>query len=169
MLCRGTAAGGGCPSTALHRHDQLAKYHPVPWLRWPNVSWHQVFRLPETIVNLSNMYPSWNDREFIVNLSWIYREPIPDANSFFQFEEFNVWKSWNFAWNGSIWLGMSSTEPYGSRSFSNPSWPQKGLYKSKHDPKRCEGRAKRGPEILVMISVNMKLEQWCQIANKVGD
>ena len=22
-----------CPSTALHRHDQLAKYHPVPWLR----------------------------------------------------------------------------------------------------------------------------------------
>ena len=36
-----------CPSTALHRHDQLAKYHPVPWLRWHNVSWHQVFRLPE--------------------------------------------------------------------------------------------------------------------------
>ena len=27
----------------MHRHDQLAKYHPVPWLRWPNVSWHQVF------------------------------------------------------------------------------------------------------------------------------
>ena len=25
--------GGGCLSTALHRHDQLAKYHPVPWLR----------------------------------------------------------------------------------------------------------------------------------------
>ena len=41
--------GGGCPSTALHRHDQLAKYHPMPWLRWPNVSWHQVFRLPEGI------------------------------------------------------------------------------------------------------------------------
>ena len=39
--------GGGCLSTALHRHDQLAKYHPVPWLRWHNVSWHQVFRLPE--------------------------------------------------------------------------------------------------------------------------
>ena len=38
--------GGGCPSTALHRNDQLAKYHPVPWLR---VSWHQVFRLPEGI------------------------------------------------------------------------------------------------------------------------
>ena len=34
-------------STALHRHDQLAKYHPVLWLRWHNVSWHQVFRLPE--------------------------------------------------------------------------------------------------------------------------
>ena len=30
-------------STALHRHDQLAKYHPVPWLRWPNVFWHRVF------------------------------------------------------------------------------------------------------------------------------
>ena len=34
---------GGVASTALHKHDQLAKYHPVPWLRWPNVSWHQVF------------------------------------------------------------------------------------------------------------------------------
>ena len=33
--------GGGCLSTAL------AKYHPVPWLRWHNVSWHQVFRRPE--------------------------------------------------------------------------------------------------------------------------
>ena len=22
-----------CLSTALHRHDQLAEYHPVPWLR----------------------------------------------------------------------------------------------------------------------------------------
>ena len=32
---------------ALHRHGQLAKYHPVPWLRWHNVSWHQVFCLPE--------------------------------------------------------------------------------------------------------------------------
>ena len=38
-----------CLSTALHRHDQLAKYHPVPWLRWYNVSWHQVFRLPEGV------------------------------------------------------------------------------------------------------------------------
>ena len=34
---------------ALHRHDQLAKYHPVPWLRGHNVSWHQVFRLPESV------------------------------------------------------------------------------------------------------------------------
>ena len=25
--------GGECLSTALHRHGQLAKYHPVPWLR----------------------------------------------------------------------------------------------------------------------------------------
>ena len=33
VLCWGTAAGGGCPSTALHSHDKLAKYHPVPWLR----------------------------------------------------------------------------------------------------------------------------------------
>ena len=49
--CRCSAAlrngGGGCLSTALHRHNQLTKYHPVPWLRWHNVSWHQVFRLPE--------------------------------------------------------------------------------------------------------------------------
>ena len=29
VLCWGTAAGGGCPSTALHRHGQLAKYHRV--------------------------------------------------------------------------------------------------------------------------------------------
>ena len=43
VLCWGTAAGGGCPSTALHSHEQLAKYHLVPWLRWPNVSWHQIF------------------------------------------------------------------------------------------------------------------------------
>ena len=28
---------------ALHRHDQLAKHHPEPWLSWHNVSWHQVF------------------------------------------------------------------------------------------------------------------------------
>ena len=37
------APSSPCLSTALHRHDQLAKYHPVPWLRWHNVSWHQVF------------------------------------------------------------------------------------------------------------------------------
>ena len=39
--------GGGCLSTALHRHGQLAEYNPVPWLRWHNVSWHQIFRLPD--------------------------------------------------------------------------------------------------------------------------
>ena len=70
-----------CPSTALHRHDKLAKYHPVPWLRWPNVSWHQVFHLPEPIVNLINMHLSWIHRESIVNLLWIYREHVPDASS----------------------------------------------------------------------------------------
>ena len=100
-------SGGGCPSTALHRHDQLAKHHPVPWLRWPNVSWHQVFHLCEPIVNLIIMHLSWIYRESIVNLSWIYREPIPDASNL-KFEEFNLWKSWNFVWNGSIWLDMSS-------------------------------------------------------------
>ena len=25
--------GRGCLSTALHRHEQLAKYHPMPWLQ----------------------------------------------------------------------------------------------------------------------------------------
>ena len=35
-------------STALHRHDQLAKYHPVPWRRWHDVSWHQVFAFLRT-------------------------------------------------------------------------------------------------------------------------
>ena len=48
VLCW-SAASGGCPSTALHKHDQLAQYHPVPWLRWPNISWHQVFRLSKGI------------------------------------------------------------------------------------------------------------------------
>ena len=42
-MCSAEAWWWQCPSTALHRHDQLAKYHPVPWLRWHNVSWHQVF------------------------------------------------------------------------------------------------------------------------------
>ena len=32
-----------CLSTALHSHDKIAKYHPVPWLGWHNVSWHQIF------------------------------------------------------------------------------------------------------------------------------
>ena len=31
-LCRAVLrhSGGGCLSTTLHRHDQVAKYHPVP-------------------------------------------------------------------------------------------------------------------------------------------
>ena len=41
VLCWGTSRKPPCPSTALHRHDQLAKYHPVPWLRCPNVSWYE--------------------------------------------------------------------------------------------------------------------------------
>ena len=36
-----------CHSTARQMHEQLAKYHPVPSLRSHNVSWHQVFCLPE--------------------------------------------------------------------------------------------------------------------------
>ena len=35
--------GGGASTQHCNRHDQLAKYDPVPWLRWHNVSWHQVF------------------------------------------------------------------------------------------------------------------------------
>ena len=138
VLCWGTAAGGGCPSTALHRHDQLPKYHPVPWLRWPNVSWHQVFRLPEGRASImpaiwsseSIMNLSWTYRESIVNLSWTYREPnyrasiyresIPNLSwTYWEsivnlsqmpaiWSELNSWKSWNLVWNGSIWLGMSS-------------------------------------------------------------
>ena len=66
---------------ALHRHDQVAKYHPVPWLRWPNVSWRQVFHLREPIVNLIIMHLLWIYCGSIVSLSWIYREPVPDASS----------------------------------------------------------------------------------------
>ena len=39
-------SGGGCLSTALHRHNQLAKDHPVPWPRRPNLSWYE--HLPRT-------------------------------------------------------------------------------------------------------------------------
>ena len=54
---------------------QQVKYHPVPWLRWPHVSWHQVFRLPEVITMGSwihdgfavNILP-WT---FAVNISWV--------------------------------------------------------------------------------------------------
>ena len=108
----GTAAGGGCPSTALYRHDQLAKYHPVPWLRWPNgpnVSWHQ------SIVNLSWTYRGSIVNLIIVHLSWIYRKPIANLSWTYPrcqqfevlFEEINLFKSWNFVSNGSIWLGVT--------------------------------------------------------------
>ena len=33
ILAKALDGIGPCLSTALHRHDQLAKYHPVPWLR----------------------------------------------------------------------------------------------------------------------------------------
>ena len=46
----------------------------LSWLRWPNVSWHQVFHLREPIVNLIIMHLSLSriHREPIVNLSWTY-------------------------------------------------------------------------------------------------
>ena len=43
-------------SIALHRHDQVAKNHPVPWLRWHNASWHQVFCLPEGWESISRTF-----------------------------------------------------------------------------------------------------------------
>ena len=78
VLCWGTAAAAQqlhmpCLSTALHMPDQQAKYHPVPWLRWPNVSRHQVFRLPE---GWASIMPAFWSSESIVNLSWTYRESI---------------------------------------------------------------------------------------------
>ena len=47
QLVRPVQCCAGATRRRHHRHDQLAKYHPVPWLRWHNVSWHQVVRLPE--------------------------------------------------------------------------------------------------------------------------
>ena len=81
----------------------MATYHPVLWLRWYNVSWHHS-RSPKSrtkflkicfthirsdfwkyvspiFVNLIVVHRSWIHRKSIVNLSWIYREPVPDASS----------------------------------------------------------------------------------------
>ena len=68
-----------------------------------NLSW--TYREP--ILNLIMMHLSWICGESVVNLWWICRGHVPDANSFFQFEELNVWTSWKFVWNGSIWLDMA--------------------------------------------------------------
>ena len=61
-----------CLSTALHRHDQLDKYHPVPRLRWPNVSWHQIVHLREPIASLIITSS--------VNLLGICREPVENLS-----------------------------------------------------------------------------------------
>ena len=45
-----------CLSTTWHRHDQLAKYHPASWLRWRNVSWHQVSRFPEGWASIAQKF-----------------------------------------------------------------------------------------------------------------
>ena len=125
--------GGGCPSTALHRHDQLAKYHPVPWLRWPNVSWHQVFRLPE---GWASIMPAIWSSESIVNLSWIYREPIPDASHLKCVWRIKFMKIIEF---GLRWVHMARYElisrlgralwAYGSQSFLKPPRPQERPWK----------------------------------------
>ena len=132
---------------------------PVPWLRWPNVSWHQVFRLPE---GWASIMPAIWSSESIENISWTYREPIvnlswtvresnygasivnlsriyfePIVNLLWTYPRcqpfevcLNLWKSWKLVWNWSIWLDVGSysdwTEPYGSRSFPKPPWPQEG-------------------------------------------
>ena len=70
-----------CPSTALHRHDQLAKYHPVPWLRWPNVSWHQVFHLPEGI------HDEFLDSRWVLGFtmgSWVHDKVHVKSLDFFE-------------------------------------------------------------------------------------
>ena len=106
-------------STTLHRHDQLAKYHPVPWLRWPNLSWHQVFRLPlnlswtyrESIVNLSWTYPEPSYGASIVNLSQIY-EPIVNLSwTYPRCQPFEVCLKNSIYENHGIWSEMG---PYGS-------------------------------------------------------
>ena len=61
----------------------------------------------EPILSLIMMHLSWICGGSVVNLWWIYCGPVPDASSFFQFEELNLWKSWKFVWNGSIWLDMA--------------------------------------------------------------
>ena len=132
----------GCLSTALHRHDQLAKYHPVLWLRWPNVSWHQVFHLREPIVNLIIMHLSWIYRESIVNLSWIYREPIPDAShlkcvwriKFMKIMEFGLkWVHMArygviLRLDGALWLTIISKSPLTPRrAIQIQNWPNPAL------------------------------------------
>ena len=68
VQCCARHGGGGCLNTALHRHNQLAKYHLVPWLRWHNVSWHQVFRLPE---GWASIFPEiWSSDE-VLNIKFM--------------------------------------------------------------------------------------------------
>ena len=66
-------------STALHRHYQLAKYHPVLWLRCHNVSWHEVVCLPE---GWCSIFRNPGYEVFILNFTKV--------------------KLWKFMWNGSI-------------------------------------------------------------------
>ena len=79
---------------------------PEPGFWDQNPSW----TCREPIVNLIMMHLSWICGESVVNLWWMYRGHVPDANSFFQLEELNVWKSWKLAWNKSLWLNMARYE-----------------------------------------------------------
>ena len=54
---------------------QLVKYHPAPWLRWPNVSWHQS-RSPKSRTKFLEIFFTlicWSD-------SWTYVSPISGPN-----------------------------------------------------------------------------------------
>ena len=131
-LSQGTGwylASWSCPA----QHCTGMTNHPVPWIRWPNVFWHQVFHLPEgwasimpaiwsseSIVNLSRIYRepivnpiivhlSWIYRGSIVNLSWIHHEPFPDASQL-EFTGFNLRKIMEFGlkWRESI-VNLSRT------------------------------------------------------------
>ena len=71
-LSQGTGwylASWSCLCSAVLGHGDTIQWYPVPWLRWPNVSWHQVFHLPEPIMNLIMMHLSWICGGSVVNLS----------------------------------------------------------------------------------------------------
>ena len=58
--------------------------------------------------------------------------------------------------------------PMAQDHFKTPPDPKNGPSKSKNDPKRCEGRAKRGPELLVFFDCPTQRRHVILVKTPVG-